>query len=527
MSVSRMPNHNEVRANPGSAHTVAPANRRSTMFLYPTRSASRGRRRTLCVGLGVAAIVGAGVLVPGAANAAPSAPPATAIVKGDLMNYAVNVSKSNRGQTKKVERAIVAAGGSVVESYAEIGVVIAQSDNVAFAATLRGDRAVESVGATRTAPVAATDPTYGVSDPLAKGESGNSARAQRVAKDQGVEAGLAVAPDPSETRQWDMKAIGADLAHEITDGSPDVLVAVLDSGIEATHPDLAANIDQAASASCLSGVADTAYASWQPTTSSHGTHVAGTIAAARNGVGIVGVAPGVRMSAVKVVSDDGFIYPESAICGFMHATRTGADITNNSYYIDPWQFWCDSDADQLAVKTAVDRAVQYSQSRGVLNVAAAGNSALDLANKTEDDSSPNDTVPVVRAIDAGCEDIPAELDGVVTVSSTTSTGALSGFSNYGLGVIDIAAPGSAILSTVLNGGYGTSSGTSMASPHVAGVAALAKSTHPGVEGLALADLLYAQANDFPCPVASTTCTGAANENAFFGEGLVDALEAVQ
>jgi subtilisin family serine protease len=498
------------------------------MFLYPTRSASRGRRRTLCVGLGVATIVGVGVLVPGAANAASTAPPAAAIVQGDLMNYAVNVSKANRGQTKKVERAIIAAGGTVVESYAEIGVVIAQSDNVAFAPTLRAEKAVESVGATRTAPVAATDPTYGVSDPLAKGESGsNRSRVERTAKDQGVEAAVAVVPDPSEASQWDMKAIGADLAHEITDGSRDVLVAVLDSGIEATHPDLAANVDQAASASCLSGVADSSYASWQPTTSSHGTHVAGTIAAARNGVGIVGVAPGVRMSAVKVVSDDGFIYPESAICGFMHATRTGAHITNNSYYIDPWQFWCDDDADQLAVKTAVDRAVQYSQSRGVLNVAAAGNSALDLANKTEDDSSPNDTVPVVRPIDAGCEDIPAELDGVVTVSSTTSTGALSRFSNYGLGVIDIAAPGSSILSTVLDGGYGTSSGTSMASPHVAGVAALIKSTNPGVSGRSLADVLYAQANDVPCPAGSVACTGSPTENAFFGEGLVDALEAVR
>jgi subtilisin family serine protease len=502
------------------------------MFLYPNGPAAHTRRRTAGVGLGVAAIVGLGVLAPGAADAAPVAkPPApVAIVHGDLMNYAVNVSKSNRGQTMKVERAIEAAGGSVIESYAEIGVVIAQSDNVAFSTTLRAEKGIDSVGATRTAPVATTDPTYGVSDPLGKGKGegkGKDARSGRDAKNQGVEATVAPVADPAEANQWDMKAIGADLAHAVTDGSRDVLVAVLDSGIEATHPDLAANVDAAASASCLSGVADSTYASWQPTTSLHGTHVAGTIAAARNGVGIVGVAPNVRLSSVKVVSDDGFIYPESAICGFMHATATGAAVTNNSYYIDPWQFWCDDDADQVAVKTAVDRAVQYSQSRGVLNVAAAGNSNVDLANKTVDASSPNDTVPVVRAIDAGCEDIPAELDGVVTVSSTTSTGARSSFSNYGLGVIDVAAPGSAILSTVLNGGYGTLSGTSMASPHVAGVAALLKSTHPRVSGLALGDLLYAQANDVPCPAGATTCVGTPADNGFFGEGLVDALEAVQ
>lgn len=499
------------------------------MFTLRTSTSGIPRRRAVTAGIAISAALCAAVLVPGAAMAAPNASGAAAIqaVPGPLMNYAINVGIVNRGQTLKVERAVAAAGGSVIESYAEIGVVIAQSDNAAFATALAKEKAVLSVGATRTAPVAATDPTYGVSDPLAPGESGNRrSAAAATTKDAGVEAEVTVTPDPSESRQWDMAAIGAVAAHEITDGSRDVLVAVIDSGIQGDHPDLAANIDVNASASCLSGVADTSYESWQPTTSSHGTHVAGTIAAARNGIGIVGVAPNVRLSAVKVVNDDGFIYPEAAICGFMYATETGADITNNSYYIDPWEFWCDNSADQSAVKTAVNRAVQYSQGKGVLNVAAAGNSALDLANKTVDSASPNDTVPVTRPIDANCHDIPAELDGVVTVSSTTSTGAKSGFSNYGLGVIDIAAPGSSILSTVAGGGYGTSSGTSMASPHVAGVAALLKSVHPEYSGLALGDVLYAQANDVACPAGSALCTGPVENNAFFGEGLVDALEAV-
>jgi subtilisin family serine protease len=490
------------------------------MSLYPRKS-----RVTACIA--AAAVVSFGIMLPSAANAgeAGKPEPVAEIVRGDVMNYAVNVTRANHGQTKKVERAVVAAGGRVIQSYPEIGVVIAQSDNTLFREGLLGRQGVESVGATRTAPVAATDPTYGITDAVDTGES--LRRSVALTKDQGVEAQQDVVPDPSEALQWDMRAIGADQAHQITDGDDRVLVAVLDSGIEATHPDLAANVDARKSASCLSGVADGTYESWQPTTSSHGTHVAGTIAAARNGVGIVGVAPDVRISAVKVVNDDGFIYPEAAICGFMFAESSGADITNNSYYIDPWQFWCDNDPDQLAVKTAVDRAVQFTQKKGVLNVAAAGNSAMDLANKVEDDSSPNDTVPVVRPIDDGCADIPAELDGVVTVSSTTSTGALSGFSNYGLGVIDIAAPGSAILSTVLNGGYGTSSGTSMASPHVAGVAALLQSAHRRTTGLQLADLLYAQANDVPCPVGATPCVGTPADNGYFGAGLVDALEAVQ
>jgi subtilisin family serine protease len=498
------------------------------------RTTCRTSPRTLATGLTLATALGVAALTPTAALAAPPATaPAPGYVQGQLMNYAVNVAAANRGQTLKVERAVAAAGGSVVASYAEIGVVIARSANTNFAAALRSEKAVDSVGATRTAAVAATDPTLDASDPLARGESGKGHRpgagkpGPRTSRTPSVEDSTVTAADPREAEQWDMQAIGADQAHLVTDGSRDVLVAVLDSGIQGDHPDLAANIDTGASASCLSGSADPSYASWQPTTSDHGTHVAGTIAAARNGIGIVGVAPNVRLSSVKVVDDDGYIYPEAAICGFMQAVATGAAVTNNSYYIDPWQFWCDDDADQRAVKTAVDRAVQYSQRRGVVNVAAAGNSDIDLAHKTVDDTSPDDTTPVTRTIDASCEDMPAELGGVVTVSSTDRSGARSYFSNYGEGVIDVAAPGRSILSTIVGGEYGYKSGTSMASPHVAGVVALLKSTHPQLSGTALTDLLYAQANDVPCPTGTTTCTGTPQDNGYFGEGLVDALDAVR
>ena len=504
-----------------------------------SRHSHRGARRVQVSGLAVAAALGLAVATAAPATAGPVAAPGqrpaprtdVAAVAGPLMNYAVNATAANRGQTLKVERAVRAAGGSVVASYAEIGVVIAQSDGASFARALRQDGAVASVGATRTAAVAATDLTYRASDPLAKGESGKTPDRKPAAPS--VETPTTVVADPREGEQWDMQQIGAPAAHAVEDGSRDVLVAVLDSGIQGDHPDLQPNIDTAASAGCLSGSPDRSPAAWQPTTSDHGTHVAGTIAAARNGVGIVGVAPGVRMSAVKVVNDDGFIYPEAAICGFMFAAATGADITNNSYDIDPWEFWCDDDADQAAVKEAVDRAVQYTNDRGIVNVAAAGNARRDLANKAADTDtgSPNDTTPVTRRLNAGCEDIPAELDGVVTVSSTDRLGNKSSFSNYGLGVIDIAAPGSSILSTVLKGGYGTKSGTSMASPHVAGVAALLKSAHPELSGTALVERLYAQADDKACapvPTAPTqVCQGPAGDNGVFGEGLVDALEAVR
>lgn len=165
--------------------------------------------------------------------------------------------------------------------------------------------------------------------------------------------------------QWDMTQIDVPEAHAVTTGSPNVVVGVLDSGISSTHPDLATQIARDKSASCLGGVVDTAEAAWNPTTSDHGTHVAGTIAGAINGVGIAGVAPGVKVASVKVVNDDGFIYPEAAVCGFLWAADHGMQITNNSYFIDPWEFNCRNDARQRPVWQAVQRAIRYSQSKGV------------------------------------------------------------------------------------------------------------------------------------------------------------------
>ena len=320
--------------------------------------------------------------------------------------------------------------------------------------------------------------------------------------------------------------IKADKAHQVTDGSRNVLVGVLDSGIDASHPDLKANIDAADSASCISaGKPDTTPSSWLPTTSGHGTHVAGTIAAARNGIGIVGVAPNVRLASVKVVSDDGYIYPEYAVCGFMWAGLKHMDVTNNSYYVDPFQFYCDDQPDQAAAMEALRRAVAWSEKQGVVSAAAAGNSNYDLANKTTDTTSPDDSTPVTRTINNGCHDIPTELPGVATVSALTQTTDKASYSNFGDGVIDVAAPGSRILSTWPGGGYALLSGTSMASPHVAGVLALLKSTHPDATPAQLIAMLRGEADDHACPT-DTRCTGSTGDNAFYGEGIADALDAV-
>src|SRR5690606_33309546 len=223
---------------------------------------------------------------------------------------------------------------------------------------------------------------------------------------------------------------------------------------------------------------------------------------------------------------DGFIYPEYAVCGFVWAGLRHMDVTNSSYYVDPFMYWCEDQPDQRAAKEAVRRAVEFSTARGVVHAAAAGNAAADLATNTTDTSSPNDSTPVQRVINSGCEDIPAELDGVVTVSSVTQTGELSSFSNRGLGKIDVAAPGSSILSTTLDGTWGLKSGTSMASPHVAGVLALLKSAHPRWSPARLEAAVRAQADDHERTTASgPVCVGTPADNGYYGDREVHALAA--
>ncbi len=501
----------------------------------------RGLAAAASLAVVAAAAVGGSAAASTSADEPTSTPVPISTPDGRLMSYVVNARVANPGQTRLVEKAVEAAGGVVVQSWPQIGVVVAHSKVATFRSDVvtTGGNAVDSVGATRTVEVSEGTPE-GAGASWGRGASGYKQGATKDWNgDVESDPSPAVTTDPRESEQWDLTMIKADRAHTVTDGSRSVLVGVLDSGIDADHPDLVANLDVADSVNCTdAGRPSTS--GWQPTTSDHGTHVAGTIAAARNGVGIVGVAPNVRLASVKVVNDAGFIYPEYAVCGFVEAGLKHMDVTNNSYYVDPFEFYCEDQPDQYAAKEAVRRAVTWSTQQGVVHAAAAGNSARDLANKSsfKDTTSPDDqpkSGQVSRTLNSGCEDIPTELDGVVTVSSLESvpTGSqnsrLSGFSNRGLGKIDVAAPGSRILSTVVaNNGYGTKSGTSMASPHVAGVLALMKSVHPTWTPAQMIEKLRQQADDKACGTTTSgpVCTGPVEDNSFFGEGVVDALDAV-
>ncbi|MFB8245946.1 S8 family serine peptidase [Streptomyces sp. NPDC055952] len=410
------------------------------------------------------------------------------------------------GDTSAARNAVAANGGSVFASYDAIGVVVAHSASAGFATALRSAAGVQKVGATRTSDVPAD--AYSPTLPTAPSQSSTTL---------------------TESARWDMTRINADKAWAVNPGSPSVKVGVLDTGVDDRHQDLAPNFNAADSVSCAYGKADTRSGAWRDV-GTHGTHVAGTIAAAKNGKGVVGVAPGVSIASVRIAEPTtSMFFAENTVCGFMWAGDHGFDVTNNSYYTDPWMFNCPDDPDQAAIIEGVRRAQEYAEGKGSLQVAAAGNSNYNLADKRSDNSSPNDSTPVNRTITNACVDIPTELPGVVTVAAMGNGNIKASYSNYGRDVIDVAAPGGdgayGVYSTLPGGKYGNMNGTSMASPHVAGVAALLKSADPSATPAQLRERLGTQATDTACP-SDSRCTGTTAKNAFFGEGQVDALQAV-
>ncbi|MFG2772345.1 S8 family serine peptidase [Streptomyces sp. NPDC048350] len=407
------------------------------------------------------------------------------------------------GDTTAVRTAVANNGGTVFASYDAIGVVVAHSASASFAPTMRGVAGVQQVGATRTSDV----PADAYNPALPSNPSQSAAPA-------------------TEPVRSDMTQIKADQAWAVSIGSPSVKVGILDTGVDDQHQDLAPNFNAADSVSCAYGKADTRAGAWRDV-DTHGTHVAGTVAAAKNGKGAIGVAPGVKISSVRIAEPGSTLFfAENTICGLVWAGDHGFKVTNNSYYTDPWQFNCPNNVDQAAILEGVGRAQKYAEGKGSLQVAAAGNANYDLANKTTDTSSPNDSTPVTRTITNDCLDIPAELPGVVTVAANGTNGSSkASFSNFGRNVIEVSAPGESVYSTVPGGKYSSLSGTSMASPHVAGVAALLASANPSDTPADIRTKLGVQATDLACP-SDSRCTGTTASNSFFGEGRVDALKAV-
>src|SRR2546428_13024295 len=319
--------------------------------------------------------------------------PLTATVSahaGTMQNYIVLYGAS--AVPADASASMAKAGGSLVYSYPQIGVVIAKSDSATFRDVIVKDSRVE--GAAATAAFATQ-----VKNQLAKTDDASGPQPGDLPNAPATDS------DSLSGLQWDMRQIHTPEAHAITGGSPAVLVGDIDTGIDFNHPDLRQNIDVADSANCLTGAPVQGTAAQDG--NGHGTHTAGTIAAAANSMGIVGVAPNVRIAAIKAGTDaGGFFFPEAVVCAFMWAGTHHMDVTNNSYFADPWLFNCKNDPVQRAIWKAEQRAIRFAMQQGVTVVAALTNQNQDLSKQNIDDISPDNGTPLTREVTNACVVIP-------------------------------------------------------------------------------------------------------------------------
>jgi subtilisin family serine protease len=287
--------------------------------------------------------------------------------------------------------------------------------------------------------------------------------------------------------------IDAEMAWEVSTGSRDVIVAVLDSGCDYNHPDLAANIwtnpgeipgnrvddDRNGFVDDVHGY-DFRNNDGDPfDDNGHGTHVAGTIGAVgNNGVGVAGVNWQVRILCAKFLSSFGNGFTSDAIRALDYAVQMGADLTNNSYG--------GGDFSQAFID-AVAEAIVAEQPF----VAGAGN------NNRDTDLAPH---------------YPSSFDlpNVIAVAATDHNDTRASFSNYGAASVDLGAPGVNIWSTLPGNSYGSLSGTSMATPHVSGVAALLRAVSPGIPAAQLKSRILSQADPVPSLQGITVTGGRLN-----------------
>jgi subtilisin family serine protease len=525
------------------------------------------------------------------------------------------------------------AGATVVARNDAIGLVTVTSTDAAFAAKARTLDGVQGAAADRSIGQAPAD-VAAKPDPVEQEHILDKSRANGTPKD------IAPPPagaDPLDGALWGLDMLDAFEARAIEQGDK-VRVGILDTGVDGSHLDIAPNFDAALSRNFTTdipaidgpceytGCVDPAGVD----NDGHGTHVAGTIGAALNGVGVSGVAPEATLVNIRGGQDSGYFFLGPVVDALTYAGDNGLDVVNMSFYVDPWLYNCrggapeDDDkspeavAEQNMIIDAMTRALGYATAHGVALVGALGNNHEDLSKPRPDISSPDydnpsydwDSSPWTRTIDnATCLDLPVEGSDVIGVSALGPSGTKSDFSNYttdlSSGEIEVSAPGGWYRDGFGTAGYRTNGnlilsaaplsvlqatgevdkngnvtklgrtngvlkscvndkqnentsqcayyqwlqGTSMAAPHASGVAALVVAAHgSGASeadfGLAPAQtraILMDTATDHACPSPGTlsyeregrsaeftaTCVGTADFNGFYGDGIVNALNAVE
>ncbi|WP_353952314.1 S8 family serine peptidase [Knoellia sp. S7-12] len=415
-------------------------------------------RRTRMLALtGTAALIAA---IAGSANATavPSAPAAAVTGSGSYV-----VLADAGADASAIAAKLRAAGGTVTSVNTDIGLITVKGSS-ALLTKARAIKGVEGAAGDRSI---GRSPKTDKKDAVLKEHAAAAAAGKGKGKSSSSAGtkGSKHTADPLDDKLWGMDMIDAPEAHEIEMGDKRVRVGILDTGVQGDHPDIAPNFDKKLSrnfttdmtdvdgpcevASCVDGpgVDD----------NGHGTHVAGTIAAAMNGIGVSGVAPEVGIVNIRGGQDSGYFFLGPVTSALTYAGDTGIDVVNMSFYVDPWLYNCEGGApedspeeaaEQDVIIAAMNRALEYAHSKDVTLVGALGNNHEDLSNPRTDFSSPDypGGTEHPRTIDnATCWDLPTEGPHVIGVSALGPSGEKADYSNYATdltsGEIEVSAPG--------------------------------------------------------------------------------------